>query len=265
MRARACSELAGRLNQAVRRIRQAATREELGETVADAAAAFATGAAWFRIEDGAARSEKLALTVPLAEAAALTGAVESREPVIALGSGARFRRNWWNASRIPPKAAPSSIQSSPEKNPPRCSTPGPILSTLRLAPIMPARPRRSNCSRRLPRLHGRRSNLHPRRLRRPLPSSPLRPWRSPPIHGKPSARRNSRPTCAPSASRACRLRRCGCAAPLPYNRGVCGATYTTPCAIHRCCARRIPQRVLREVSQHGRLPAPGADANAGQR
>ncbi len=88
MRARACSELAGRLNQAVRRIRQAATREELGETVADAAAAFATGAAWFRIEDGAARSEKLELTIPLAEAAALTGAVESREPVIALGSGA---------------------------------------------------------------------------------------------------------------------------------------------------------------------------------
>ncbi|MGA7234808.1 MAG: hypothetical protein WBY44_03965 [Bryobacteraceae bacterium] len=88
MRARACSELAGRLNQAVRRIRQAATREELGETVADTAAAFATGAAWFRIEDGAARSERLALTIPLAEAPALTGAVETREPVIALASGA---------------------------------------------------------------------------------------------------------------------------------------------------------------------------------
>jgi hypothetical protein len=87
MRNRARSELAGQLNQAVRRIRQAATREELGETVADTASAFAAGAAWFRIEDGAARSEKLELTVPLAEAAALKGAVETREPVIALASG----------------------------------------------------------------------------------------------------------------------------------------------------------------------------------
>jgi hypothetical protein len=88
MRNRARSELAGQLNQAVRRIRQAATREDLGETVADTASAFAAGAAWFRIEDGAARSEKLELTVPLAEAAALTGAVETREPVIALASSA---------------------------------------------------------------------------------------------------------------------------------------------------------------------------------
>ena len=87
MRNRARSEVAGQLNQAVRRIRQAATREELGETVADTASAFAAGAAWFRIQDGAARSEKLELTVPLAEAAALKGAVETREPVIALASG----------------------------------------------------------------------------------------------------------------------------------------------------------------------------------
>jgi hypothetical protein len=87
MRNRARSEVAGQLNQAVRRIRQAATREELGETVADTASAFAAGAAWFRIEDSAARSEKLELTVPLVEAAALKGAVETREPVIALTSG----------------------------------------------------------------------------------------------------------------------------------------------------------------------------------
>jgi len=87
MRTRARSELAGQLNQAVRRIRQAATREQLGETVADTASAFAAGAAWFRIEDGAARSEKLELTVPLTDAAALKGAVETREPMIALTSG----------------------------------------------------------------------------------------------------------------------------------------------------------------------------------
>lgn len=88
MRARTCDELAARLNQAVRRIRQAATREELGETLADTAAAFAAGAVWLRIEDSVARSEKLELTIPLAEAAALTGAVETREPVIALTSSA---------------------------------------------------------------------------------------------------------------------------------------------------------------------------------
>jgi hypothetical protein len=87
MRNRARSELAAQLNQAVRRIRQAATREDLGETVADTASAFAAGAAWFRIKDGAALSEKLELTVPLAEAAALKGAVETREPVISLASG----------------------------------------------------------------------------------------------------------------------------------------------------------------------------------
>jgi hypothetical protein len=86
MRNRARTELAAQLNQAVRRIRQAATREDLGETVADAASAFAAGAAWFRIEDGAARSEKLELTVPIAEAAALNGAMETREPVIALAN-----------------------------------------------------------------------------------------------------------------------------------------------------------------------------------
>jgi hypothetical protein len=92
MRARACNELAGRLNQAVRRIRQAATREELGQTVADTAAAFAAGAVWFRIEDDAARSEELELAIPLAEAAALTGAVETREPVIALASSSEVSR-----------------------------------------------------------------------------------------------------------------------------------------------------------------------------
>jgi hypothetical protein len=86
MRQRARSDLAGQLNQAVRRIRQASTREELGETVADTACSFAAGAAWFRIEDGAARSEKLELTVPLAVAPALKGAVETSEPVIALAS-----------------------------------------------------------------------------------------------------------------------------------------------------------------------------------
>jgi hypothetical protein len=86
------NELAAQLNQAVRRIRQARTREELAETAADTASAFAAGAAWFRIEDGAARSEKLELTVPLTDAAALQGAVETREPVIALASGSEVSK-----------------------------------------------------------------------------------------------------------------------------------------------------------------------------
>jgi hypothetical protein len=85
-RINACRELAGRLNQAVRRIRQSVTREELGETVADTASQFASGAAWFRVTDGVVRSESLNLTIPLAEAAALREALEGREPVIALAT-----------------------------------------------------------------------------------------------------------------------------------------------------------------------------------
>ncbi len=89
-RINSCRELAGRLNQAVRRIRQSATREELGETVADTASQFASGAAWFRVTDGAVRSESLDLTIPLAEAAALREAVEGREPVIALATASEI-------------------------------------------------------------------------------------------------------------------------------------------------------------------------------
>jgi hypothetical protein len=85
-RAEARNELAGQLNQAVRRICQAATRDELGDTLADTASAFAAGAAWFRVDDGAARSEKLDLTVPLSDSAALKHAVDTREPVIALAT-----------------------------------------------------------------------------------------------------------------------------------------------------------------------------------
>jgi hypothetical protein len=85
-RAQACRELADRLNQAVRRIRQAGTRAELGETVADTAARFAAGAAWFRIEEGVAFSDALGVKIPLAEAAALKEAAGTGEPVVALAS-----------------------------------------------------------------------------------------------------------------------------------------------------------------------------------
>jgi hypothetical protein len=80
-------EMATQLNQAVRRIRQASSREELADIVADTATPFASGAIWFRIDDGAVRSEKLNLTIPLTDGAALKQAADSREPVIALATG----------------------------------------------------------------------------------------------------------------------------------------------------------------------------------
>lgn len=86
--AQARREVASQLNQAVRLMRQAATRDELGDTTADKAAPFASGAVWLRVEDNAARSEKLDLTIPLPSAAALAGAVHTREPVIALAAAA---------------------------------------------------------------------------------------------------------------------------------------------------------------------------------
>jgi hypothetical protein len=94
-RDRAQRELADQLNQAVRRIRQAADPEELRATLLDAAGAFSSGAALFRIAGEAAQGERIrgvskeaaeafhALEIPLPSAAALATAVESRDPVIA--------------------------------------------------------------------------------------------------------------------------------------------------------------------------------------
>jgi hypothetical protein len=94
-RERTRREFADQLNQTVRRIRQAADLDELGATLLDAAGAFASGAAWFRIAGEAAKGERIrgvpeetaeafhALEIPLSSAAALAGAVESRDPVMA--------------------------------------------------------------------------------------------------------------------------------------------------------------------------------------
>jgi hypothetical protein len=94
-RDRARRECADQLNQAVRRIHQAADWDELGATLLDAAGAFANGAALFRIAGEIAKGERIrgvpeqaaeafhALEIPLSSAAALAGAVESRDPVIA--------------------------------------------------------------------------------------------------------------------------------------------------------------------------------------
>ena len=94
-RERGRCEFADRLNQAVRRIRQAAALDELGATLADAAGEFAAGAGLFRIEGERAMGERVrgmseenaerfrSLEIPLASAAALAGAVESRDRVTA--------------------------------------------------------------------------------------------------------------------------------------------------------------------------------------
>ena len=94
-RDRARREFADQLNQGVRRILQAADQDELGATLLDAAGALASGAAWFRITGEAAKGERIrgvpeeaaeafhALEIPLSSAAALAGAVEGRDPVIA--------------------------------------------------------------------------------------------------------------------------------------------------------------------------------------
>lgn len=99
-RNRARRDLADQLNQAVRRIRQAGSLDELAATAVEAAGAFAGGAAIFCIREDAAHgvhirgvSETAAedfreLKIPLSAAAALAGAAASRDPVTAVTSGA---------------------------------------------------------------------------------------------------------------------------------------------------------------------------------
>ena len=96
-RERVRREFADQLNQAVRRMRLAADAEELDATLVDAAGCLAAGAAVFRVEDNAAAGARMRgvseetseafqkLRIPLASAAALAGAAETRDPVIAAG------------------------------------------------------------------------------------------------------------------------------------------------------------------------------------
>jgi ElaB/YqjD/DUF883 family membrane-anchored ribosome-binding protein len=92
-RGRARREAAEQLNQAVRRMRQAADVEELGAALLDAASAFAGGVALLALDGAVARGERIrggpqaaegfrALEIPLALAPALAAAVESRDPVV---------------------------------------------------------------------------------------------------------------------------------------------------------------------------------------
>ena len=99
-RGRARRELADQLNQSVRRIRHAASLDELAATLLDAAVAFAAGAAIFRVAGTLVKGVKIrgvapeagaafpSLEIPLSAAPALAGAVESRDPVIAVTTAA---------------------------------------------------------------------------------------------------------------------------------------------------------------------------------
>jgi hypothetical protein len=94
-RDRGRSESADHLNQAVRRIRQAEDLDILAATLLDASGAFSAGSALFTIEEQVAKGRRMrgvpeatsesfkSLEIPLASAAALAGAVETRDPVIA--------------------------------------------------------------------------------------------------------------------------------------------------------------------------------------
>jgi hypothetical protein len=87
---------AEQLNQAVRRMRQAADSEELAATLVDAASPFAASVAFLRVEGDAVRAERIGgvapeaaekfagMLIPLASAPALAGAVETRDQVTAV-------------------------------------------------------------------------------------------------------------------------------------------------------------------------------------
>jgi hypothetical protein len=80
-RERARREFADHLNQAARQLFQAGGAEELMTSLAAAAAPFAATVLVFRIEADTAKSPKI--DVPLANAAAFSGAIQSKDPVIA--------------------------------------------------------------------------------------------------------------------------------------------------------------------------------------
>lgn len=99
---RARRESAEQLNQAARRLRQEENTEDLAATLADVAAPFSSGVAVFRIDGEAAEGVRIrgvgeeaadrfrSLRIPLASAAALAGAVETRDPVTAAATASEL-------------------------------------------------------------------------------------------------------------------------------------------------------------------------------
>ena len=92
--------LAQHLNQAVRRLRQADAFSEIAAILCDASASFANAGAVFRISENTVAGERLrgaagpaadrfaAIRFATSEAAAFAGAIDSREPLVALCSPA---------------------------------------------------------------------------------------------------------------------------------------------------------------------------------
>ena len=92
--------LAEHLNQSVRRLRQAAAFPEIAAILCDASAPFANACAVFHLNENTVAGERLRgaaseaaerfreIRFAAAEAAAFAGAIESREPVVALCSAA---------------------------------------------------------------------------------------------------------------------------------------------------------------------------------
>jgi hypothetical protein len=99
-RERARAETADALNQAARRLRLAADFAALAATLVDAAGPYCQGAALLGVSGGRARGERIrgvdaeaaarfqALDLPLAESAALSGAVDTQDQVVAMSTAA---------------------------------------------------------------------------------------------------------------------------------------------------------------------------------
>ena len=243
-------EFADQLNQAVRRILQAADQEELGATLLDAAGAFASGAAWFRIAGEAAKGERIrgvpeeaagafrALEIPLASAAALAGAVESRDPVIAAATPREVSEDLARLLGHPPEGRVSIFPVVVRDRVPALlyawgsvQDPAIELLTQVTAAAWTAMPDR-------------------RRHARPL--------------GPPSARGAADPS--PRAT--LRARAGGRDAPVPSGRGAGGPRRAQSLRyapqFHRRRARSLSPVVLRALLEYGRLPSPGAGAHPGQ-
>ena len=101
-RTRARLETADRLNQAARRLGQAEDAAQLAAALVDGAAAFASGAALFRVGTSVARGQSIRgvaperaeafskLEIALAQAAAISEAIKTRDPVTAMATAAEI-------------------------------------------------------------------------------------------------------------------------------------------------------------------------------
>jgi hypothetical protein len=131
-------ELAEELNQSARRIAQASGDEEIAVTLADVASRFAAGAIVFKIRNGDALALAIrgtpeetlerfrGLEISLRDAAAIAGAVESREPVVAVTSEAEVSRpvlerlqhpadGRVHIAEAPPQVHPELLQIAPAR------------------------------------------------------------------------------------------------------------------------------------------------------